>query len=93
MQRERTVYMRSGLAPTNFQCLLAHESTHAWQQQFCTNQDCALKEGFASLIQHHFALRKGAKGLAKYFTENPDPDYGAALRQLLVKEKEIGLFR
>lgn len=92
MPRERTVYMRSGLAPINFQSLLAHESTHAWQHQFCPNQDRGLSEGFASLMQHHFALRKGAKALAKSFTEDRDPDYGAALRQLLAKEKELGLF-
>ncbi len=92
MHRERTVYMRSGMGPVNFQSLLAHESTHAWQHQFCPNQDRGLTEGFASLMQYHFALRKGNKWLAKQFLEDRDKDYGAALKQLLATEKEIGLF-
>lgn len=94
LHRERTVTMRSGLAPLNFQGLLVHESTHAWQHQFCPlNQDRALKEGFATFLQHRFLQEKKApRHLLESLVNNSDPDYGAAAKQLLKKEKQLGLF-
>ena len=93
MNRERTVTVKSGLAPLNFQGLLVHESTHAWQHQFCPKQDLALSEGFASLMQYRFiASHKGPKWLLQSLENDPDPNYGASLKKLLKKEKELGLF-
>lgn len=90
--REQTVFILSGLKPANFQGLLVHEYTHAWQQIACPRQELALHEGFASLMQYRWHLDRGESSIAKSHLDNPDPNYGASLKALLAAEKASGFF-
>ncbi len=90
--RAQTVFMLSGLKPANFQGLLVHEYTHAWQQLACPRQELALLEGFACLMQYQWHNGRGESSIAKSHLENPDPNYGASLKALLAVEKTVGFY-
>lgn len=89
IDRLDTVYMLSGLRPQGFQGLMVHEYTHAWQRVACPRQERALREGFATLVQHKWLISRGESRLAKGIADCPDPDYGPAMKTLQSKEKQL----
>ena len=88
--RNRTVYIVTGLTPVAYRGLLAHESVHAWQHQYCRGQDRDLTEGLATLVQYKYLVKSGFRSHAKSLTKISF--YGPLLKKLLVKEKKVGLY-
>lgn len=70
---------------------VAHELTHAWQQENCPDQSLALKEGLAVWIQYKTLQWDGAYYYANELNEyTQDPVYGQGYRFIQKLEDKLG---
>jgi len=71
--------------------VVAHEMTHAWQNENCIpGQHRVLSEGFASWIQYKVYQKIGAYVMSQRMLETADPVYGVGFKRMLEWEDTLG---
>lgn len=71
--------------------VVAHELTHAWQNENCPpGQQRVLSEGLASWIQYKIYQKIGAYILSQRMLETADPVYGVGFKRMLEWEDKLG---
>lgn len=85
------IYVEEDLTEDTTIGILAHELTHAWQEENAPPaQDQLVKEGFARWIQYNTLYRIGAYNEANILKDYPDPIYGVGLKKVFEIEDKIG---
>lgn len=87
---EAVARLRKGLPAATCTALLAHQLTHAWQQENCPEQSPQLSEGLACWIERRMYLSLGRKDRADAMVRNPDHIHGDGLRLMLHLEERVG---
>jgi hypothetical protein len=83
--RIRAIQIVKGLAPLEFQGVVAHELGHVWLALHRVQAPAGMEEGFCELIAHRFYTDIGTpegRRLAHRIETNPDPQYGGEFRRL-----------
>lgn len=85
------IYVMQGWSRDLCGGVMAHEFTHAWQQENCPpDQDRMIKEGFAVWISYKYLQHIGAYALALRETRRADPIYGVGIQTMLAWEDKVG---
>jgi hypothetical protein len=87
-----TIYIESYLPRSLFQAVVAHELTHAWQDEHVLHpqqQPLLLAEGFAEWVAYRTMLLLGRQRTAARLTRRDDL-YGQGLQYFLALERQYG---
>jgi aminopeptidase N len=88
---EHNVYVMNDWGQDICSGVMAHEYTHAWQNEKCpANQELAIREGFAVWIQYKYLDKIGAGATARPLLEYEDPVYGVGIKTMLAWEDKVG---
>lgn len=85
------VYVMKGWGRDQCAGIVAHELTHAWQQENAPyDQDLVLKEGFAMWVEYKYFDVTGAFAYAQRIRETADPVYGVGFFAVIETEDAVG---
>jgi len=87
--KKSSIYFLFGTPRHITQSTLAHEFTHAWQQENAVkNQSGRIVEGFAEWLAYKMILENNAKEAAKIVENRQDDVYGAGLKLFMRMEEK-----